>query len=1603
MKNKYIIIVTFLCGFNNASCSTVNLTSPKYDLSAALSKSLDINCFTSLTLTDTSYFENLWAMQNNDPRNVKKPDGTPNPVNKILDRIVGYQQTNSDFKLTTNCLISDCEKVLGSLNRNITIWEIGCQNTYKDDDGGSGQTATSLPSTIKKIIISLGASLGVSPFRPLTIDAHQTLEVNGTLVVQRNGMLTILNNNLFPALRGNIYIFGKLYTTLTSLAKLTMELFYSESAIETENVLDDTVNGVGKISRDVFWTILGGTSSAPQYATQLKSANVKIEGFLKADETHKVDNPTGSIAILKKGTLQDVDNNLNVYQVTVEDQGLLLISKSGTSNGAFSYSPSYKIVVQQGGTIKFDDISISIASNIPEDQITILPGAIVDFKGSWSALNTRYAQMNTDFEHFPITLQTFGAFDLSRSDNASLLKFNHWNIGSGEQVFMTTDVDYMQSMKRKKIKVLPNVDLRNNIVLYPGQSLTRDNTAKLSGAVTVATGAVLNVGSENLENVNADKLRVFPSGSLIIESSIDPQTDLVKGTTLLYWPKFKDVTFSQLSSLYTFILFPDTQDYVGSIKNNWIIGATNQTAYFNKGDIRSITLLALVKFFSVDLDDATLYPTLSRSTVDKNAYSFGIYSNQIFKMDKDASFYMMGGSKTLIQKGAKILSSDTNVFVMDQATLETDGQRFSSTFIRSAWFQEGSIFNTLDVFYDGGNILYHVLWNIFSVKTPQSDLDYQQIDTATPNVMRIVIKPGAYVGVKKDTSVLLYNQLTIESGGTLEVLEGGEFSFAGGILNITNNKIIVNYGARLTLASMRYSLEDILKFVQFDHGAILGFGDAYDPATATKPAYRGIAYTLDDDKYGLGLIPEHVSVEFNNGVQTLLNVSKKMRLIRFQNQGILAVERDYPLSLYSGQTLDLNESDFDNAFSSTQENRYPYRMFIRSGSTLFLQSGARIVDTYNNMYTVLGVKAPIKIKTDAEIMGDIPGINRWIFAIKSTVSEPFLTVLDDVMLDLFKGQNLDMNEFTTSTNGQLNVGATATNGKLNVGAQLELTTTNTVFDNFEGVGSIPFFTWNIASKNNIYDQGQTISCLIDPTNSSTLGSSEFLKTINILDGAYVFSTYNYELKIGKCKIYGQAQTVDRQLKILKGGTLFISEDSLNASVNDLYVCAGASLIVDGKLTIGTLVVEGNANLSGAGKIKIGNGAEQYIANNNISRTQPATTSYSPIVISGLRDVTLTSDYEYQNNEERQNALSETASFDNPNFSNADYQIIEIRTGGNLTFRQNTYIVNNENALINILDGGILTIKKSAKIKNLGDISAFKGGRIISDETFFNNDNVLQSWFEAGSIFHTLADFEDGVGGIQSIPEDVEWEINADQTTDMTYFPSKKITVLNGKSLTLNNAFTLDKNQSLIIKEGIVLNGNFALNGILDFSNLQQISGSGIINFAKGAMVINPTNAAAEKCKIPEGGIIKNTDVWNSFPALNDLSSNAEWQIGTSAQQTISVFPDKVKTIKILSGASAKIDFTEIPNGKILILEKGSNCTFSQSLTVNGDLVIYKDSLFGTPIISVTTGGVLTVDGQMSGLQNVTIQGGKLVGLGIIEDSANSILKQIDNGEIFEIG
>lgn len=1589
MKNKYFIgIITSL--LLNESFATLIVDSPKYDLSNKLNKKFDFR--NSLTLTDVNKLENQWAKKYNNLFNISSTHELKNPIRFFLDQVVSYSR---DFTLITKCLISDHAEVLGSLDPQIKTWHIGYDNTYTDDDAGSGQTASRLPASVKTIVVLEGAVLSVSPFRPLRLHSDQELRVEGSLIVQRNAMLFIENDDLFSRLTERVYIYGTLYTKLTTLENLKINLFYSESSIATENVILDDSNGVGKIRLDIAWMILGGTSSAPQYASKLSSGNVDVQGYLTADSSHQINNVFTKIIVSNGGTLKDINNNINIYQVTVKDKGVLHISKGNSST--LAYNPAYKVIIESGGTIKFDS-DVAISSAISENQITIKPGAIVDFNGIWSRLNTKYTQMRTDFQNYPITLQTNSPFDLSRDDNCAVLKYNHWNIGSGGQVFLNNNTNYMAKLKNKTIKILPNVNLTNDITLLRGQTLNRDNTASITGRVSVMSLATLIAGSKNFHRINASDLKIFSYGRLVINSILDESTSLVKVTHLTDWPDFKKIAFDELSSLYTFSLLPDTENYVGSIMNSWHIAKNNQTAYFNRGDIKEICLLPNTKFLSVNLAMAHLFPTLSRSNVDTSLYSFTIYKNQTFKMGETSEFHMLPGSKTLIQRGANIISNNASVSVFNEAVLETDGHGFSSTFIQSGWFKEGSTFNTLDVFFDSDKILYHVLWNIFSTKNPHENLEYQEIYMATPKISRIVIKPGAYVGVSKFTSVLLYNELIIEPGGKLEVLEDGEFSFVGGTLTIKNplDRILVNYGARLTLASNRYSLEDVLRFVQLDNGAILSFGDAYEPGTTTTSPYPGFAYTLDDDKYGLGLIPEHVSVEFNNGVQTLLNVSKRMRLISFKNQGILAVKRDYPLSLYSGQVLDLNESDFDTPFSTDSENRYPYRMFIRSGATLFLQAGARIVDTYTNKYTVLGVKAPIKIKTDAEIMNDIPGINRWIWAIKSTVGAVTLNTLDDVMLDLFKDSHSDMNEFTT-----------AITGRLNVGGNLELTTTNTVFDNFAGVGSIPFFTWNVGSKNSIYDQGQTISRLRDASinPNDVIGTSAFLKIINILDGAYVFSISNYELDIGKCKVYNSDILQDRQLKILKGGTLFISEDSSNAKVNNLYVCAGANLIIDGKLNVANVancIIEVGANVSGSGKIIIEN--TQYSIGSYDARARVESPSYQRHEVRFQREIDTTYDYEYQG---RFTSASHEGqiSFDNPNFSNADYHIIEIVRNGHITFKENVHIVNNENAIINILNEGILEINMRAKVKNLGDISALKGGKIISNGTFFNNDNVLQSWFEEDSIFQTLADFDDGIGGIQSIPENIEWEINADQTTSMGYFPPKKVTVFSNKRLILGPAFIIAPYQTFIIMGYLTLNANLSVvgGGKMDVTNLQGISGNGNITLNALAMLINPNTNVASRCTALTGSIIKNTIVWNSFPTLHVNSSNAEWQIATSASQTVSSFPVYVKTIKILSGAMAQINLSSIPVDKILILENGSICTFNSDLTVNGNLILYKGANFGSPTITVPEHGVLTVNGQMPGLDNVKISGGKLVGIGIIEDSVGSILSQVDNGETFEIG
>ncbi len=1335
------------------------------------------------------------------------------------------------------------------------------------------------------------------------------------------------------------------------------------------------------------------------------------------DLLHVINRETSNFTVDDGGVLHIVDNNtLKISQLIINENGTLHISQS--TNVVFSFQPTFTITVNAGGCIKFDN-NVILSTAMPENQITILSGAIIDFKGNWLSLNSDFFTLNRNFKQFPIVLQKSDEFDLSRIDNLAILNYNQWNIGFGKQYFIQDVNDLCFDLDKITFNLLKGIKLENDIILYGGQSLTRHNDAYISGNTTVLMGAIFYAGSRNLSYIDADKLKIGRGGRLVIDQIMDKNFDLAeKKKALIYWKDFNKIDFDLMSTFMTYALMKDDQNYVGSLCGRWYINISNQTAHFNSPKIASFQLSAGVNFYSPNLQKQSNYPTLDGVFIDQNQYSFKLYSSQNMALDNLANFHMDEGSKTFFEQGANIFANDNNVKIYKGAILETNGHRFSDHFIRPIWFQSGSTFNTLDVFYDDDKILPFVTWQIFSTKTPQRDLDFQEAYKASQNVQNIVIKSNAYVGIKKDTSFLLRERLLIENAGQCEILEGGEFAFVGGILKRDNSnyKITANYGARVTLASFRYALQDVLTFFTFDYGSILAFGDSYEPSNPAigKPAYRGVSYSLDDDKFGLGLIPEHVSVEFNNGVQTLLNVQRRMRLIRFQNQGILGVYRDYPLSLYSGQVLDLNEADFDIPFSSTEENRYPYRMFIRSGAKLFLQAGARIIDNHQNQYTVLGVKAPITIKTDAKIMDDIPGINRWIRAIKSSVGINDINTLDDVSLDMFIGTHLDMDEFKTTKTG-----------KFNYGANLQIKTTNTLYDNLRGVASIPFLTWYIGSKNNVYDQGQTIAYLKTPSNvygsplnyATGFGTSEFLKYIYIKDEAYVFSTSNYELKIGQCKEFVNLTTapnfVDRKLKILKGGTLFISEDSLNAFVNDLYVCAGAYLVVDGKLYIpNRFVLETGAVFSGNGQIKYGtNGTWLNATSSNFTQQyqSPETDAYQHIDINSSKQISVTSDLEYIANSETNKTLTDEASYENPNFSNADFEIIEINAGGSFSFLADTYVVNNENALINIMNGGILTIDKDAHVKNLGDISAFKGGKIVSNSSYFQGDNILQSWFEDGAIFETTSDFDDGMGGIKSIPDGVEWRINADQTTFMDFFPPHKITVLSGKTLTLNSLFSLLANQLLTINGNLNLQANCKVleSSTLDVSNLNTISGTkNIILEAKG-LLVNPSSNLATNVIANSGSYIKSTVVWQNFPVLNDASQNVEWQIASSSVQSVSAFPTTVSVIHILSGASTAITLTSVPSDKVLILDSGSTSTFTTSLgnplVVEGELHLFKGAIFGTPYIKVVTGGKLFVDGDFQGLSNIQIIGGSLIGSNTVTDSAQSILSQIDDGEVFEIG
>lgn len=1509
----------------------------------------NILCTGSLTLTDQYNLEDAWIQLNDDPTGTIPPMGTLSPSMQFLQNVT-FTQTNSNFTLTTNFPLADVPSVLGSLNANITVWNIRSSEIYSQKDNENGQTALNLPSTIRSVHVLEGAYLFATRYKPLSIAEDQTLSValSGGLYVQPSGSLSMLSSSAYQNLQGTVMIAGILDHYQTNFTGINWSWFLAGATILTQDVL--TQSNIGQIPPSVIWIIGGGTQETPQYLTGVQSRNIQIYGgIVVVDNNHRLENLSiKNIEIATDGILRIYDNALNIGSLTVTS-GVLQLSSSASP--PIPFNPLYPITVENEGTLKFD-ADMTIDSHLDPLRIVVQADATFDITANWEDINPENMYIKEDAQNFPISLKTNNQFDLSVTSNAERLHYSTWFLGSNSQIIPDS---VFRDIRFIKLILLPNTNITQELTLYPGQILRRDVTSILSGNITVSNNAILSLGNDHFNNVMASAINVQAGGIISFsEKNVADSLATIDKTFVIRWfidssstSAFSEITFNSDAILQIYALFFDDPHHVGAITSRWFTSAEGQTAVNNSPNIPEINLLMGSTFYSPTFANLSKYHALPSNI--SVVYGFILYANQRLNVSTTASFTMDPGSITQIQQGALITSTDQNVVINSGAILETDGSNFGDTFIRQAWFKAGSIFNTTKVFKDDALIPSKVIWNVFSQNTAENSEEYQQADSASKTVETINIKPGAYVGVAKMGTFLLTHTLTIEAGGALEVISGGEFAFDGGelILNDPQYKININDGGLCTVAASNYTLTQILDMVDLEYGSILGFGDAYIPAQGSIPAYNGRSFSLPDDIIGLGIIPEGTCFEFNNGIQTLLNLSPKAIRITFMNQGILEVANDHPLSLYTGQVLDLTEGDFSSSWENTSPKVFPYRFFIRSGSTLFLQAGAKIVD-YETMYTILGIKAPIIIKTDANVMKSIPGYRRWLQAIRSinATDSNSVRTISDYTLNIFTGTHTDMNEFINSGN------------TFNQGAQLHLTSTAEVLDNQEGVGLIPFSTWNIASPNSDYKSGQTLRTQVPST----------LETINILESAYVFSITSNEINV----------PTGTQLVIKKNGTLSIISNSLNAQIASLYVCAGANLIVDGKLTVTTLNIETGANMSGSGMI---NGSSINLLNNRINPPVLSTENVITVASNNIRTV----------------SSSET-------FTNLDFATYNI--SGILILSNNSHMINNEDAHININSGGILNIDKTVNVKNLGDIEAFAGGTIISNATSFKNSNILQSWLGKGSTLQTTAAFVDGMGGIGSIPSHVLWNIMSNQSSSMSNFSSNDVTVMTGTTLTLNNNFTIQGGQKLIVNGSLNVNVaktlTVASNGILDLAQATGFTGDIIVQ--SGGLIINPpTNASTILCQT---GSIVQTTTDATFPTFKTGSTNIQWNV--NAATSISAFPGFVSVINIMPNVNVAFSISNIAALQKIILRNLSTVTFITSssvpLMVHGVLEIFKGSNFGTPYITVASNGLLSVDGDVGNLTNLTLNpDGLLLGTKIITDSATSLLATMNDGDVFEIG
>lgn len=231
---------------------------------------------------------------------------------------------------------------------------------------------------------------------------------------------------------------------------------------------------------------------------------------------------------------------------------------------------------------------------------------------------------------------------------------------------------------------------------------------------------------------------------------------------------------------------------------------------------------------------------------------------------------------------------------------------------------------------------------------------------------------------------------------------------------------------------------------------------------------------------------------------------------------------------------------------------------------------------------------------------------------------------------------------------------------------------------------------------------------------------------------------------------------------------------------------------------------------------------------------------------------------------------------------------------------------NTRGLLEVLDGGVLTLNVTGDLTNNGIISINSGGTLITDATDFSK--ISSSWLKPGSTFQTSDNFTG------TIPTGVNWKIVGTQTSDFTILDNQTVSgtgTITG-NVTVNSGGFLDM-RSLAYDPANTQNVTVNANGIVQFTTLPNSLSNYI--FGQNTVVQTTSNVA-------------------SFPS--DMNTTPIWNIAGNQTTRLASVTNKPNTIHIVSNGSytpqSRTDIpTAVQSGGTLV------ATFSDSFRFETDI------------------------------------------------------------------